>query len=222
MRHALRILRLLPVLLLSLICTGAAAVESGSTKYLVRAGIGVGSLKLGMSVNDPLLQHLHKPTRIMKAAGGVTVWRWLGSAPVPPHIISDKQLLGNYLTIFIQKGKIVQIEVSSESFHTPKGYSTANSAQDFQKLFGHINGAVYERLIMDDPTDSLPASKHFVAYEDDKSAGIAWKYGTWGNMGPEPDPTTGVESLIVHIKGRAVICDPNDSLPYSGTWPLTK
>lgn len=218
--------RLILLFLIALLGAAPAIASNSPTQTmphnLIRGGGGIGQISIGMKLKDAAIVRHHAPTRSKHLPGGVLVESWLSKSPAPPHIISEKNLLSNYLTLFFLHGKVVQIEVSSEAFYTDSALTTANPADDFRKAYRHFTSKVFQRNIADDVTFSLPAAKHFVAYDDDKSAGIAWKYGDWADMAADPDPTEPLESVIVHLRGKSVIYDPFDSLPYSGTWPMSK
>ncbi|MDQ3624813.1 MAG: hypothetical protein M3463_20410, partial [Verrucomicrobiota bacterium] len=57
----------------------------------------------------------------------------------------------------------------------------------------------------------IPAVKHYVAYEDAADDGIAWRYGAFGNLAPDPDPADSLETIIVHAPGSPFLPDPDGS-----------
>ncbi len=192
--------------------------------FLIVPGQRIGTVTLGM---DRASVHtlLHAPSTTHQAHGMVLdTWLSHGPAASPDARYSLKH---DYLTVFFRNNHAVQMEISAMKFKTANGLSTRSSARAFDKQYPHFqephkqpdgNPYVWDNS---DPSASSPAAKHFIAYGDAVREGIAWKYGAWGGLAPDPDPSE-MESVIVHLPGQTVLLNPNDGRPYSGTGPARK
>ena len=192
--------------------------------FLIVPGQRIGTVTLGM---DRASVHtlLHAPSTTHQAHGMVLdTWLSHGPAASPDARYSLKH---DYLTVFFRNNHAVQMEISAMKFKTANGLSTRSSARAFDKQYPHFqephkqpdgNPYVWDNS---DPSASSPAAKHFIAYGDAVREGIAWKYGAWGDLAPDPDPSE-MESVIVHLPGQTVLLNPNDGRPYSGTGPARK
>ena len=125
--------------------------------------------------------------------------------------------LHDTVVALVQDGHVVQIEASSPRFHTADGvYSTAATVDAQIAALQHYGETSGWLVASSDPEESTPASKHYVWYDDDPGAGIAVKYGAWGNLAPEPDTGARPEAILVHAPHQPLVADPLDSLPYAG------
>lgn len=221
--------RLVLLGLLLLLLTSAAFAGD----FRIVPGQRIGTVVLGM---DRTSVHtlLHTPSTTRRLHGGLIVDTWLSHQMLPPAATQrGNYLKRDYLTVFFRHGHAVQIEVSSPQFKTASGLGTKSSVHAFAAQYPtsrtprfaadpalnwgdfHYNEAAV------DPDGSSPVAKHFVFYGDATVQGIAWKYGAWGDLAPEPD-TGRQEAVIVHTPGRTVLLNPNDGLPYAGTGPARK
>jgi hypothetical protein len=57
-----------------------------------------------------------------------------------------------------------------------------------------------------------------VVYEDATARGIAWRYGAWGGLAPEPGIGQ-LEMVIVHRRRKSVIIDPDGGMRLVWTLP---
>ncbi len=202
--------------------------------FRIVPGQRIGTVVLGM---DRASVHtlLHTPSTTRRLHGGLIVDTWLSHQMLPPSAAqTGNYLKRDYLTVFFRRDHAVQIEVSSPQFTAENGFSTHSSAHDFAGRYPHFqqphrrryapgpNGLGPYEYGSISPDASSPASKHFLLYGDATRQGIAWKYGAWGNLAPEPDPNGPLEAVIVHTPGRTVLMNPNDGMPYAGTGPARK
>jgi len=136
-------------------------------------------------------------------------WKdWLTKALAPKSYVEDGSYFKHdFVTVYFRHDRAVQIEASSAKFKTVQGLSTSSGAKGFQRRFSQYN-SIQPPHFHDPDSGGCPASKHFVTYEDAKAAGIAWRYGGWGNLSPDPDPDR-LEMVIVHRRGQPVIVDPD-------------
>ena len=51
----------------------------------------------------------------------------------------------------------------------------------------------------------------------DERSGVAWRYGAWGNLAPEPDPCRELEAVIIHLPNSVVVPDPDGGLRFVQT-----
>ena len=210
-----------PLLLAVLLLAPAAFAGD----FFIVPGQRIGTVTLGM---DRASVHtlLHAPSTTHQAHG-LILDTWLSQGLLTTDPNGYGGLKRDYLTVFFRNNHVVQIEVSAAKFKTANGLSTRSSAHAFDKQYPHFqephkqpdgNPYVWDNS---DPSASSPAAKHFIAYGDAVREGIAWKYGAWGDLAPDPDPSE-MESVIVHLLGQTVLLNPNDGLPYSGTGPARK
>ena len=210
------------VLALSMLASVAFAGD-----FVIVPGQRIGTVTLGM---DRTSVHtlLHAPSTTHTAPHGLILDTWLSHQLLTTDPNGFKGMKHDYLTVFFRRGHAVQIEVSATKFKTANGLSTRSSARAFDKQYPHFqephkqpdgNPYVWDNS---DPSASSPAAKHFIAYGDAVREGIAWKYGAWGDLAPDPDPNGSLDAVIVHVPGQRVLLNPNDGLPYSGTGPARK
>ena len=198
--------------------------------FRVVPGRRIGTVSLGMS-RASVHARLHRPDTTRRLRNGLIMDTWLSHALLPKSAAEHGNYLKrDYLTVFYQRDRAMQIEVSAPQFKTKNGLSTSSRVHDFAAQYTdartprfaadatlnwgdyHFNEAAV------DPDGSSPAAKHFVFYGDAVRHGLAWKYGAWGDLAPEPN-TGQQEAVIVHIPNRRVLLNPNDGLPYAGTGP---
>lgn len=193
--------------------------------FQIVPGQRIGTVVLGMD-RASVRTLLHRPSATRHLKDGMVLDTWLSKAPRPRSDWTSG-FKRDYLTVFFRHGRAVQIEVSSTRFHTARGLSTKSAARRWEKAYrpyfsDYDNGDKLPYVFHNpDPDAGSPASKHYVALEDDVRRGVAWKFGAWGNLAPDPDPNDGLEAAIVHLPGQRVRHNPNDGLPYSGTGPAT-
>jgi hypothetical protein len=170
--------------------------------FRVEAGRRIGAATLGMTTHQ-VRRALGVPHRTVRLDDGVVREDWL-----------SKSRERKFVTIYFREAHAIQIEVNSEAFKTRDNLSTASGAVKFQQRYADYkktNSAVLEFV---NPGGS-PAPKHIVMYEDDVKLGIAWRYGAWGSLAPDPDPGR-LEIVIVHTPGKPVIVDPDGGIRFAG------
>ena len=210
-----------PLMLIFLLPISAAFAGD----FRIVPGQRIGTVTLGMS-RPSVHALLHTPSTTHITPHGLILDTWFSHGPASNPGGSDS-LKHDYLTVFFKRGHAVQIEASAAKFRTATGLSTHSSAHDFAKQYPHFQDPYTDRNSNpyvtgnSDPSASSPAAKHVLAYGDAVGQGIAWKYGAWGDLAPEPDPSE-QEAVIVHVPGQTVLLNPNDGLPYSGTGPARK
>lgn len=202
--------------------------------FRVIPGRRIGAVVLGRS-RVAVHARLHAPSTTRRLRNGLIVDTWLSHALLPPSAAEHGNYLKrDYLTVFYQSDRAVQIEASAPQFKTPSGLSTRSSSHDFARQYPHYrqphrlrfapgpNGFGPYEYGPISPDASSPAGKHFLVYGDAVRQGIAWKSGAWGDLAPDPDPDGPLEAVIVHMPGETVLLNPNDGLPYAGTGPARK
>ncbi|MCA1595354.1 MAG: hypothetical protein LC772_02860, partial [Chloroflexi bacterium] len=192
-----------------------SAAAAGAA-FTIVPGQRAGAVALGMTP-AAAAHALGPPTRVRRLPAGVILETWIDHRPLPfreSAIRLAKQLKSDYVSVFFQAGRAIQIEVSAAAFTAPGGLNTDRKVSLFEKAF-HPYSMFQCTWKATDPGGASPACKHLLWYGDDISAGIAWKQGGWGCLAPEPHPQP--EALIVHRRGVRTLVNPNDADDYSGT-----
>lgn len=209
----------------------ASAAVAGD--FRIVPGQRIGGVVLGMG-RASVHARLRAPSASRRLPDGLVVDTWLGHQLLTTDPNSSRRLKRDYLTVFFRRGRAVQIEASAARFTTANGLSAGRSPNAFAEQYPHYRQPHRRRYapgpdglgpyeygpVSEDA--SSPAGKHFLLYGDAVPQGIAWKYGAWGNLAPEPDPDGPLEAVIVHKPGQIVLLNPNDGLPYAGTGPARK
>lgn len=231
MRIKLMRIQMTAPLLAAFLLLLTAAAQAGD--FRVVAGQRIGTVVLGMD-RPSVHTLLHSPSATRRLPNGVILDTWLSPQLLTPGFNQEQGLKHNYLSVFFRHGHAVQIAVTSPQFTTASGLSTRHSAHDFAKHYPDYTQPHRQRYAPGpnglgplnygpiSPDSSSPAGKHFVLYGDAIKKGLAWKYGAWGNLAPDPDPNRPLEAVIVHLPGQVVLLNPNDGLPYAGTAPARK
>lgn len=185
----------------------AGAQEVGKTPWLITPGQGIGQVKLGMS-RQTLHTLLGAPTNTSRRKDALVIERWAGKKPSAKS--AQLNFKTDFITVYLRDNRVVQVDASSPAFKMKNGLSTQNSAQDFQAKYRGAFQSTERQYHHNDP-EGIPASKHFIRYEDNRKQGLAWRYGTWGNLAPEVDPASPLETISVHQPGRSLLLDPDGS-----------
>ena len=119
----------------------------------------------------------------------------------------SSNFIGDFVTIYFKKRRVVQIEVSSPRFKTKEGLSARNTANTWRKHFERYRETVHG--FYQPSALGLPAAKHVLLFDDAIEDGITWRFGEFGNLGPDPDPDSGLDAVSVHAPGQPVIVDPD-------------
>jgi hypothetical protein len=168
--------------------------------------------QIGKAVLGAQRQQMHeaygKPDETVRLDSGIVREDWLTKNFAPKAYLEDgRYFKHDFLTAYFREDLVIQIEVSSATFKTPEGRSTASGAQKFQQQYPgykRIHPPHFQNL----HPGGFPATKHYVTYEDAMADGIAWRFGAWGNLAPEPDASR-LEIVIVHRPGEPVFVDPD-------------
>lgn len=182
------------------------AEGTGVDPWGVTPGKRLGQVTLGMK-RQAVHALLGAPRNHERTAHGVRIERWSGGKPSAKS--ARLNFLADFLTVYYRDDRVVQVDASSPAFKLQNGMSTRNSAQNFQKRYHASAFRPTDRRYLHDAPDGIPATKHFVHYEDAVHQGFALQYGWWGNLAPDGDPKVPLEALSVHLPGRTVLLDPN-------------
>ncbi len=184
--------------------------------YIIVPGQRIGSVALGLSP-QVVHQMLQAPQMVRRVPGGIIEESWLRQLTLAQqHSYRDKGLYWKvlFVNVYFRRGQVTQVEISSPQFHTLKGLSTNSPAGAFEKQYrAYYSSDHHDRPLQYGTLDQLggyPGYKHVVTIEDAIQAGIAWRYGAWGDLGPDPDPGL-QEVVIVHRRGQPVIREPDAS-----------
>jgi len=180
--------------------------------YQIVPGKRIGQIEIGMT-RDTVSRILGKPSRTRRLHGGEEIDTWLSATPVTPTAFAARALKRNYVSVFFQDRRVVQIEASSPRFAVG-GLTTDTNAEAWQRRYSPSRSFMHMWLATN-PDMNAPACKHYLQYRDAVPAGLAWKQGAWGCLAPEPGRQP--ETIIVHAPGGRVRLNPNDADDYSGT-----
>jgi hypothetical protein len=184
--------------------------------WAIAPGRAIGALQLGMTADDAR-RAAGAPDHTI-VAGDTTALVWLGDVAEDGDGYDVHQPgyapLHDTVVALVQGGHVVQLEASSPRFHTDDGVITTASTVD--ALTRALRYGETSSWLVASSESSSPASKHYVWLDDDPGAGVAVKYGAWGNLAPEPDTSNRPEAILVHVPHQPLVADPIDSLPYAG------
>jgi hypothetical protein len=175
--------------------------------FLIVPGQRIGAAVLGMT-RPQMAEALGKPEATVLLEGGVLREDWLSKA-IAPKLYVEKGLFfkHDFVTVYFRDGRALQVEVSSAAFKSKEGLGTATAVSKFWERYPGYTRISTLAFRNPDPS-GCPAPKHSVPYEDAMSKGIAWRYGAWGGLAPDPDPGR-LEIVIMHRRGEPVFVDPD-------------
>ncbi len=192
-------------------------VSAQAGDILIIPGARIGSVVLG-SNRQSVHKALGYPQQKRRLADGLLQESWLDKLSRKEQ---DQEFRKGaywkcyYLVVYFKDNRVVQAEVNSPRFTTRSGLSTASSAQVLRKHFRPFY-SIYHRpfyssylLYYNPDPGGIPAVRHYLNYEDAVKSGIAWRYGAWGDLAPEPDPDGELEAIIIHLPKQAVVPDPD-------------
>ena len=183
-----------------------AHVASASDPRIV-PGQQIGNALLA-ATRERIHEVLGEPHETVRLDTGIVREDWLSKDIAPKsYVEAGLYFKHDFLTVYFRDDHVIQIEVSSATFKTPEGLCTASGAGKFRERYSDFTRIHPPHFRNPDP-GGCPAPKHFVAYEDAVSAGVAWRFGAWGGLAPEPDPRR-LEIVIVHRRGEPVFVDPD-------------
>jgi hypothetical protein len=186
--------------------TSGSAAGAEADHWGITPGKRIGQVTLGMK-RQGLHALLGSPSGRARRESGVLIERW-SSGKVSAKS-AHLNFRTDFLTVYYQGDRVVQVDASSPAFKLQNGLSTRNSVQDFEKRYRPASFRQTDRQYLHDNPDGIPAGKHFVHYEDDVKQGLALRYGWWGNLAPDGDPKAPLETLSVHRSRHAVLLDPD-------------
>lgn len=210
----------MPVSLPVFLCAAALLASPAiAGDFVIVPGQRIGSVRLGLS-RQAVHQVLHAPKMVRRLPGGIIEESWLSHLTFAEH--QSYRVNGLYwktffVNVYFRREKVAQVEVNSPHFHTLNGLSTNSSTAAFKKHYrpyhssDHQTGPLKGRPLVYgtlDQSGGYPGYKHYVTIEDAIQKGIAWRYGAWGDLAPEPDPDL-QEVIIVHRRGQPVILEPD-------------
>jgi hypothetical protein len=196
-------------LLLSFIAYLAAQVAWASDLKIV-PGQQIGDAVLA-ATRQQMHEALGNPNESVHLDSGVVREDWLGKDIAPKsYVESGLYFKHDFLTIYFRDDHAIQIEVSSATFKTPEALCTTSGAEKFRARYFNYTRIYPPHFSNPDP-GGCPAPKHYVVYEDAVATGVAWRFGAWGGLAPEPDPSR-LEIVIVHRRGEPVFVDPDGGI----------
>ncbi len=195
-----------------LFCFGlwmALTASAQANDFRIVPGQRIGAVTLGMS-RQILHKSLRFPDRVRRLGNGVLQETWL-SRRKTSRADWEQGIYWkwNFLTVDFRHNRVSQIEINSPRFATFSRLSTRNSSVAWSKQFKPFRSTDDQRGSRD--PGGYPGTKHFMVYDDALQKGIAWRYGVWGDLAPEPDPYGLLEVVIVHPAGQQIILDPDGS-----------
>lgn len=203
-------------LLLLITAFAPARASAGDARSIV-PGERLGAATIGASRRE-IHKTLGRPNTSMRLANGTLREDWLGKHLAPQAYVRDGLYYKHdFVTVYFRKDHAVQIEASSPRFHTADGLTRAGDGRRFRQRYPHFTTTIPPHFSNPDP-GGCPAPKHFVVYEDVTGRGIAWRYGAWGGLAPDPGIGQ-LEMVIVHQRGKPVIVDPDGSMRLVWTLP---
>ena len=114
----------------------------------------------------------------------------------------------DFVTAYFRKNRATQIEASSAAFYLRPASAPPAVPRTFGNIFSEFTRIFPPHFSNRDP-GGCPAVKHYASRMKMRTAqGIAWRFGAWGDLAPEPDPHT-LEIVIVHRRGQPVFVDPD-------------
>ncbi|MGB8353593.1 MAG: hypothetical protein WCD79_06885 [Chthoniobacteraceae bacterium] len=217
--------KLLPLLFFTALALGLSCSALAKDPWAIVPGVSIGQVRIGMEHSDvlrllgtPTLQedlgagkpkgaiHIKSEYTGLAPQKGVIRDDWIKPLPVPKED-GGVAFMSDFVTVYFQNRKVVQIEERVARFKTAEGLSVGSTANDFRKKYPNYQATeVHYRHPSD---DGWPAYKHTITFEDAVKQGIAWRYGVMANMGADTDPAYPLETVIVHAPNGLMIFDPD-------------
>ena len=162
-----------------------AVCASGVAQQVV-PGASLGKIKLGMSTAQVKKIMGTKPTAEGAIDSSTQEMVWVGKTRTEPGFRRRE-----FFSVFLRRGKVVQIEASSPVYKTESGLSSDSTWRQFVSEFpgGKLKARTY-------PWDE----ESLVLYAGDHVAnGITWVRGAIGkDMPPAPDRSRKIDFVAVH------------------------
>jgi hypothetical protein len=153
--------------------------------FKIEPGLKAGKIELGTS-RQAVHKILGQPSATYNVEGKLTGDVWMANT-------------GNDVRIVYRGGQVIQVKVTSASFKTPEGLTTASTLAEVQKHYR-----------------KLRKSRHFVNdsggvsvdYYDEVRRGIAFEFVSIDSESPEFKPY----AIVVHRPGERVIPENGEEL----------
>ncbi len=155
-------------------------------------GVSVGKVKLGMTASQ-VRAVMGKPTADGTIDSSTEEMVWVGKLRSEPGFRRRE-----FFSVYLRKGKVVQIETSWPSYKTPAGLTTEATWRQLVSEFpgGRLKSRSYP---WDDETLVLYAG-------DQVERGLTWVRGAIGkDMPVQPDRTRKIDFVAVHAKNEEFV-----------------
>ncbi|MDR3402520.1 MAG: hypothetical protein P4L99_08480 [Chthoniobacter sp.] len=197
------------------LCLVAPLATAGD--FHIVPGKRLGDVVLGHTEKQ-IHQALGAPHTTVRLPDGLIREDWLSPHLAPKSYVEDGLYYQHdFVTVYFRQGRAIQAEASSPAFKTATGLTRASDGLQFRTQYPDFHTLVPPRVSNPDP-GGCPAPKHYLAYDDVPSQGVAWRYGAWGDLAPEPNFRL-LEMVIVHRRGHPVVVDPDGSIRLVWTIP---
>lgn len=218
MNPAFSMMPLRPLLLALLtICAPLTPEASALDTRLILPGQRLGLVTIG-ATRQEIHETLGRPATSTRLADGTLREDWLSRRLAPQAYVRDGLYYKHdFITVYFRKDRAVQAEASFPTFHTTAGLTRASDGHRFRQHYPHFATIIPPHFSSPDPS-GCPAPKHYVVYEDATTRGIAWRYGAWGGLAPDPGIEQ-LEMIIVHQRGNPVLIDPDGGMRLVWTVP---
>ncbi|MEI9894588.1 MAG: hypothetical protein WDN28_12060 [Chthoniobacter sp.] len=194
------------------LCLAAQRANAGD--FQIVPGQRLGNVVLGHTEKQ-IHQALGAPDTTVRLPHGLVREDWLSQHLAPKSYVEDGLYYKHdFVTVYFRQGRAIQAEASSPAFQTARSLTRASGGLQFRTQYPDFQTLIPPHVSNPDP-GGCPARKHYFAYDDVPSQGIAWRYGAWGDLAPEPNFRL-LEMVIVHPLGRPVVVDPMAASASSG------
>ena len=163
----------------------SAASVATAQDFKIKPGLGAGKIELGSS-RQTVRKILGQPSATYTMEGKLTGDVWMANT-------------GNDVRIIYRGGQVIQVKVTSASFKTPEGLTTASSLAEVQKHYRKLRKS---RRFINDSGGVL------IDYYDDVRRGIAFEFTSIDSESPEFKPY----AIVVHRPGERVIPENSEEL----------
>lgn len=168
--------------LLLIICASSVATAQS---FKIEPGRRAGKITLGVSRQE-VHKILGQPSATYSMEGGLTADTWMANT-------------GNDVRIIYRNGQVIQVKVTSASFKTTEGLTTASSLAEVQKHHTRLRKSSH--FIND-------SGGVMVEYYDDVRRGIAFEFTSLDSETREFKPY----AIVVHLPGQRVIPENGEEL----------
>ncbi len=162
-----------------------ATLAVAAQDFAIKPGRSIGKIELGASrraVHDAL----GKPGGSYRMSGGLSGEYWSANT-------------GNDVRIIYRAGKVVQIKITSQSFSTPEGLTTASSLADVRRSYRRLRKTLHF---------VRGSGGGFIEYYDAVREGISFEFVALSSDTDNFKPY----AIIIHQPGRRVIPENDENL----------